>query len=184
MADYIPQFRTAAQQVRAHFQAELNKIRTGRASVNLVDGVMVEAYGTRMHLQEVASISSPDPTLIVISPWDKSLMGAIEKGVHQAELGISPVVDTDVVRLPIPSLTQEKRQELVKLVAKKLEEAKILLRNARAEVKQLIESQKDESGISEDDIKADIEVLDKDQRDEVEALQKIADEKEKVLTTI
>ncbi|MBP7876315.1 ribosome recycling factor [Candidatus Woesebacteria bacterium] len=184
MADYIPQFRITAQQVRAHFQAELNKVRTGRASVNLVDSVMVEAYGTRMHLQEVASISSPDPTLIVISPWDKSLMGAIDKGVRMADLGISPVVDTDVVRLPIPSLTQEKRQELVKIVAKKHEEAKILLRNARAEVKQLIESQKDESGISEDDIKADIEVLDKDHREEVEALEKIAKEKEVVLTTI
>ncbi len=184
MADYIPQFRTTAQQVRAHFQAELNKVRTGRASVNLVDSVMVEAYGSRMHLQEVASISSPDPTLIVISPWDKSLMAAIDKGVRMADLGISPVVDTDVVRLPIPSLTQEKRQELVKIVAKKHEEAKILLRNARAEVKQLIESQKDEGGISEDDIKADIAVLDKDHREEVEALEKIAQEKEKVLTTI
>lgn len=184
MADYIPQFRTTAQQVKAHFQSELNKIRTGRASVNLVDSVMVEAYGTRIHLQEVASISSPDPTLIVISPWDKSLTGAIEKGVRAADLGISPVVDNEVVRLPIPSLTQEKRQELVKMVAKKLEEAKILLRNARSEVKQLIESQKNESGISEDDIKADIEVLDKDHHLEVEALEKIAAEKEKVLTTI
>lgn len=184
MADYIPQFRTEAQQVRSHFQSELNKIRTGRASVNLVDSVMVEAYGTRMHLQEVASISSPDPTLIVISPWDKSLMAAIEKGVHQAEIGLSPVVDSEVVRLPIPALTQEKRQELVKLVSKKLEEAKIMLRNARSEVKQLIESQKDESGISEDDIKADIEILDKDHREEVEALEYIAQEKEKVLTTI
>lgn len=184
MADYIPQFRTTAQQIKAHFQAELNKIRTGRASVNLVDSVMVEAYGTRMHLQEVASISSPDPTLIVISPWDKSLMGAIDKGVRAADLGISPVVDTEVVRLPIPALTQEKRQKLVKLVAKKLEEAKILLRNARAEVKQLIEAQKNESGISEDDIKADIEVLDKDHHQEVLELERIASEKEKVLTTI
>jgi ribosome recycling factor len=184
MADYIPQFRTTAQQIRAHFQGELNKIRTGRASVNLVDSVMVEAYGTRMHLQEVASISSPDPTLIVISPWDKSLMGAIDKGVRAADLGISPVVDTDVVRLPIPSLTQEKRLELVKLVAKKLEEAKILLRNARSEVKQLIETQRNESGISEDDIKADIEVLDKDHHEEVLELEKIASEKEKVLTTM
>ncbi len=184
MADYIPQFRSSAQQVKAHFQAELNKIRTGRASVNLVDGVMVEAYGTRMHLQEVASISSPDPTLIVIAPWDKSLMVAIDKGIRQADLGISPVVDTDVVRLPIPSLTQEKRQELAKVVSKKLEEAKILLRNERATVKQLIESQKDETGISEDDIKADIEVLDRDHREEVEALEKISAAKEKVLLTI
>lgn len=184
MADYIPQFRTAAQGVRTHFQGELNKIRTGRASVNLVDSVMVEAYGTRMHLQEVASISSPDPTLVVISPWDKSLMGAIEKGVRQAELGLSPVVDTDVVRLPIPSLTQEKRLELVKMVGKKLEEAKILLRNERSDVKQLIETQKDESGISEDDIKADIAVLDSDHKTEVEALEQIAKEKETVLTTI
>lgn len=184
MADYIPQFRTEAQRVRVHFQAELNKIRTGRASVSLVDGVMVEAYGTRMHLQELATISAPDPTLIIISPWDKSLMGAIEKGVRTAELGISPVVDTDVVRLPIPSLTQEKRQELVKLVAKKHEEAKILLRTARAEVKQLIETQKNESGISEDDIKADIEVLDTDHRAETELLEKIAQEKEKILLTL
>lgn len=184
MADYIPQFRTQAAAVRTHFQAELNKIRTGRASINLVDEVMVEAYGTRMRLQEVASISAPDPTLIVISPWDKSLLGAIEKGVQIAELGISPVVDSEVVRLPIPALTQEKRQEMVKLVSKKLEEAKILLRNVRTEVKQLIESEKNSEGVSEDDIKADIELLDKEQREEVEALEKIAQEKEAVVTTI
>lgn len=184
MADYIPQFRSEAAKVRAHFQAELQKIRTGRAAVGLVDGVTVEAYGTRMQLQEVASISAPDPTLIVISPWDKSLMGAIEKAVQIADLGMSPVVDSDVIRLPVPSLTQEKRLELVKLIGKKLEEAKIMLRNVRVEVKQLIESEKDTSGISEDDIKADIELLDKEQREEVEVLEKLAAEKEKVVTTI
>lgn len=176
-------FTQAAEKTLAHLKQELNKVRTGRASISMLDDVMVEAYGSRMKLVEVASLSTPDASLIVISPWDKSLLTAIEKAINVSGLQLQPAVDSDLIRLPIPQLTQEKRQEMVKLVYKKLEEAKIMLRNARQEAKKEIEDTA-EAGLSEDQVKQDLEQLDSVQHEYNQRFENLAKEKEAALLQV
>lgn len=171
-------FKTAADKTVVHLQQELGKLRTGRASVSMLDDVTVEAYGAMMKVAEVASISAPDPSLIVIAPWDKSLLSAIEKAIFASGLSLSPAVDSEVVRLPVPPLTQEKREELVKVVYRKLEEAKIMLRNARQDTKQEIE---DTEGVSEDVTDQQLKDLDAAQHEYNAKLEAMAKEKEAAL---
>ena len=140
---------------------DMGTIRVGGAKPSMVESVSVEAYGSRMRLMEVATISAPDLTQIVISPWDKTLIRAIEKGIMDSGLGLMPNVSGDVVRIVIPALTEERRTDYVKLVHQKLESGKVLLRNARQEVKEEIELHKDQAGVSEDDVKKDLEELQK-----------------------
>ena len=140
---------------------DLSSVRTGRAKPSLVEDVKVEAYGTMMSIKELATISAPDTTLIVISPWDKGLVAAISSGIQKSGLNIQPIVDGDTVKISIPALTQERREELVKLVHQKLESAKVMIRGVRTEIKEEIEVQEGEAGISEDSIKSWLESMQK-----------------------
>ncbi len=134
----------------ASLKLELHKIRTGRASTALLDGISVEAYGTQSPLNQLANLSVPDPRLIVVSPFDASTMGAIEKAIHASNLGLTPSNDGKVVRIPIPALTEERRKELVKQAKKMAEDHKVGVRDARREA--LNELKKMESdGLSKDD---------------------------------
>lgn len=175
-------FTQSAEKTRQFLLQELQKIRTGRASISMLDDVSVEAYGTRMKLTEVASLSTPDSSLIVIAPWDKSLLTAIEKGINQAELNLQPAVDSDVIRIVVPALTQEKRQELVKVVYKKLEEAKIMLRNARQEAKKEIDA--NASNVSEDETDQLLKLLDAKQHEYNASFEELAKEKEAALLKV
>ncbi|MEI6690808.1 MAG: ribosome recycling factor [bacterium] len=132
---------------------DLSSIRTGRAKPSMVENVKVEAYGAYMELRELASITAPDTTLIVISPWDKSLINAIANGIRKADLNVNPIVDGETVKIAIASLTEERRQELVKMTHQKLETGRVMIRQVRAEIKEEIEKLEDESGVSEDDVK-------------------------------
>jgi ribosome recycling factor len=143
------------------FRGDLSTIRTGRAKPALVEGVMVEAYGGMMKLMELASITAPDSSMIVIKPWDKSLLGAIEKGIQMSELHLNPVTDSEQVRLNIPPLTGERREELVKLVSQKRHMSEEMLRDIRTKFKKQIDGQKGQPGISEDAIKRDLDELQK-----------------------
>ena len=165
-------------------KAELSSLRTGRATVSLLDSVKVEAYGALMSVSEVASLTIPDPALIVIKPWDRSLIGNIEKAIMVANLNLSPIVDGEIVRVPVPALTTERRQEMVKLLAQKVEAGRVLIRNIRAETKQEIESQKHEADVSEDDIERELVSLETKVKEILEQAQIIHDEKEKELLTI
>jgi len=169
------------QKVVDHLMQDLKGVKTGRAKPALVEDVMVEAYGTRMRLQELAAITAPDPRQIIISAWDKSLTEAISKGINMAGLNLNGVVDGEVVRINIPSLTAESREQLVKLVAAKLESAKIMLRQARAEVKKEIEAQKDEGGVGEDQIKRELNLLQKTVDEFEEKLENMVSAKEEEL---
>lgn len=132
---------------------DLSGVQTGRARPALVESVKVEAYeGSFMEIKELAGITAPDPHSLVIKPWDSSVLTKIEKGINEANLGLNPVVDKEIVRIVIPSLTEERRTELVKLVKQKIEAGKAFLRQIRVEVKQKIDDQKDAAGVSEDDI--------------------------------
>ena len=122
------------------YQKDLSRMRTGRANLNILEGVRVEYYGSPTPLAQVASCNIADPRLITIKPWDKALLGAIEKAILTADVGITPNNDGALIRLPIPALTGERRKDLVKQVGKMGENAKISIRNVRRDFKSLIES--------------------------------------------
>lgn len=131
----------AMEQVIEFFQRELAAIRTGRANPALVEDVKADAYGTATPLKQLAQISVPDATSIVITPWDKSQIPEIEKGIRDADLGLEPSNDGSVVRLTLPPLTEETRQEMTKVVAEKLEAARVSLRNLRHDAIKQLESE-------------------------------------------
>ena len=131
---------------------ELKVVRTGRASPALVERVMVEYYGVPTPLQQLAVISAPEPNLLLIRPYDASSIGAIEKGILQADLGFNPGNDGRVIRIPIPRLTEERRRDMVKLVKRRVEEGKIALRNIRRDTLEELREYESEKLISEDEL--------------------------------
>jgi ribosome recycling factor len=130
---------------------DLSRIRTGRASLALLDGITVDYYGTPTPLNQVATLAVPESRLITVQPWDKSQIGLIEKAIQRSELGLTPVNDGKLIRLAIPVLTEERRKELVKQVKKTGEETKIALRNVRREGNDSLKSQEKAKQISEDE---------------------------------
>jgi ribosome recycling factor len=129
---------------------ELAKLRTGRASPALLDGVKVDYYGSTLPLNQVATVSIPEPRLIVIQPWDKSTLAEIEKAIHKSAIGITPNNDGSVIRLSIPALTTERREELVKLTQKLGEDTRVAIRNVRREANSEIKKEEKNKNISED----------------------------------
>src|SRR5918912_3169778 len=134
-----------------HVRHELAGVRTGRASVTILDGVQVEAYGSKMPLNQVAGLSIPEPTLIVAQPFDPSQLGAIEKAIRAAGLGLNPANDGKVVRIPIPALTEERRKELSRHVHKLAEEGRNSVRQVRRDANERLKKLLKEHKISEDD---------------------------------
>ena len=130
---------------------ELAKRRTGRANVSLLDGIKVDYYGTLSPLNQIASVQVPDPRLITIKPWEKSMVSVIEKAIMQSSLGLNPSSDGELVRIPIPPLTGERRKELVKDVKRVGEDTKVALRNHRRDANEMLKSLEKEKEISEDD---------------------------------
>lgn len=140
---------------------ELKLIRTGRAKPSMLEHIRVEAYGQQMQLNELATVSAPDSQLLIVSPWDKSILGHIEKAIRISNLNLNPVVDGDIIRIVVPQLTQERREEMVKLVKQKHESGKNMLRDSRTRMKKELDEKEDESGVSEDDIKSWMEEMQK-----------------------
>ena len=124
---------------------EFASIRTGRASTALLDKVMVDYYGTPSPINQVANVTAPEPRLILVKPWEKSMIGPIEKAVLQSDLGLNPSNDGDTIRLAIPQLTEERRKELVKVVSKKAEEAKVAVRNIRRDANDALKKEEKQS---------------------------------------
>lgn len=133
-------------------EKSFSKVRTGRASLSLLDGIKVEYYGTPTPLNQVASLSVPESRLIVISPWDSSVLGAIEKAIQKSDLGLMPNNDGKLIRLAIPVLTEERRKELVKVVKKMAEECKVKQRNIRRDANEQLKTLKKDNEISEDEL--------------------------------
>ena len=133
------------------FRQELSHIRTGRASIGLLDGIEVEVYGSKMKLNQLANVSAPEARLLVIAPWDKSQMAVIEKAIMSSPLDLTPSNDGNVIRLPIPQLTEERRKDLVKMVGKLAEEARVSVRNIRRHAVDTIKAGQKDGDIPEDD---------------------------------
>ena len=132
-------------------ERDFQRIRTGRASASLLDGIKVDCYETQMPLDQVASISVPESRLITIQPWDQSVIGDIEKGILKSELGLTPMNDGKIIRIAIPPLTEERRKELAKVARKMAEEGKIAIRNHRRDANEMFKELKKEKEISEDE---------------------------------
>lgn len=134
-----------------HFKEDLGQLRTGRASVSMVDSLMVDYYGSKSPIKQVASISTPDPRTIMISPWDKDNLVNIEKAVRESQLNLNPINDGQVIRINIPALTEERRKELVKVLNQKTEEARVSIRKNREEIWDEIQELEKDGKIGEDD---------------------------------
>lgn len=182
----IAQFQTKDKLEKAlsYFQQQIASLRTGRANAQLLDGVRVLAYGTQMAINELASVTAPDPQLIIVKPWDKTLLAEIEKAIQSAQLNLNPIVDADLIRIVVPPLTQERRQQLIKVLYQKAEEAKVMIRNIRSEVRREIDKQSGSAGVSEDDIKAAEAELDDLAKEYVAKVEELAAGKEQELSSI
>jgi len=130
---------------------ELARIRTGKATPALIESVVIECYGSQMPLNQLATITVPEPRLLVVQPWDKSTVGDIVKGIQKSELGLNPTSDGNVLRIPVPRLTEERRKDLVRLVGHKVEECRVAVRNIRRDARENLKKLKKNGDISEDD---------------------------------
>ncbi len=132
---------------------EMSKVRTGRASTSLLDDVMVEYYGMPTPLSQVATLSTPEARLITVQPWEKNLIPEIEKALFKADIGLTPSSDGQLIRLPVPALTEERRRDMVKIIKRMAEDAKISVRNARRDANENLKMLEKEKEITEDDLK-------------------------------
>ena len=158
---------------------DFKKSRTGRASLALFEGMKISYYGTSTPLNQVASLSIPESRLIVINPWDQSIIGEIEKEILKSELGLTPMNDGKVIRISIPALTEERRKELVKVVRKIAEEHKVSIRNIRRDANELLKDLKKDGDISEDDFFGAQDKVQKLTDDYIKSVDEICQEKEK-----
>jgi ribosome recycling factor len=150
----MPTIRHMSEQMEAALEAmrrEFASVRTGKASAALLDTVRVDAYGAKTPLNQVASINTPEPRLILVQPWDKSLMNDIERAIRAADLGLNPSNDGNVIRVPIPPLSEERRKDMVRLLHRLAEEGRISVRHARQEANKEIKRLEGEHEISEDE---------------------------------
>jgi len=150
--EIISELRDKMTKTGDALKRDFKKIRTGRASTALLDGIKVECYETQMPIEQVASISIPESRLITIQPWDQTVIGNIEKSILKSELGLTPMNDGKIIRIPIPPLTEERRKELAKLARKMAEECKISIRGHRRDTNEMFKELKNEKELSEDDL--------------------------------
>lgn len=178
---------TMVQQMDKSIQSlkgELAKVRTGRASTALVDTVHVDYYGSNVPLNQVANVTTPDARTIQVSPWEAGTLGAIEKAILAANIGLTPQNDGKVIRIPLPPLTEERRKDMVKLVKKMGEETKIAVRNHRRDGNEELKKLEKAKSLSEDDAKKAMELVQKKTDEKVAEVDKVIAGKEKEIMTI
>ncbi len=167
-----------------HLLGEFGAIRAGRANPTVLDRISVDYYGVMTPIQQVGTISTPDPRTLTIQPWDTSLLKAIEKAILASELGITPQNDGRVIRLSFPQLTEERRRDLTKVAAKKAEEAKVAVRSIRRDAIETFKAQKKKSEITEDDYKDIEEDIQKLTDSKIKEIEKMLEKKNKEITEI
>jgi ribosome recycling factor len=166
------------------FRKELASVRTGRANVAILDHVRVDYHGTPMPVNQLGSVTVPDASMLVISPWDPSVVALIDKAIRASDLGLNPTNDGKVVRIPIPSPTEERRKELVKHIHKALENHRTAIRNIRRDLKEAIDKLEKEKKISQDEQKRALEELDKLSQAETKKVEELSASKEKEVMEI
>lgn len=160
----MPTRREAQEHMENALEAmrrEFSAVRTGKASPALLDTVRVDAYGSKMPINQVATVSVPEPRLMVVQPWDKGLLSAIEKAIMSSELGLNPASDGNVLRVPVPALNEERRKEMVRLLHKLAEEGRVAVRHARQEANKAIKAREGAHEIGEDDAHRQLDEIQK-----------------------
>jgi ribosome recycling factor len=178
-AEILDETRRKMNKVLEVMSQDLSRVRTGRASVALLEGIKVDCYGTSMPLPQVASLAAPEPRLLTVQPWDSGILGDIEKALLKSDLGLTPTNDGKVIRLPIPALTTERRKELVKNVKKTGEEAKVALRNVRRDANDQFKKLKNDKQLSEDESHKAQDEVQKITDEFIKKVDQVAAEKEK-----
>ena len=167
-----------------HLKTELGQLRTGRASPGLVEHILVEAYGTKAPLIELASITVPEARQLVIQPWDANIVKDIERAITASNLGVAPTVDGKILRVNLPALNEERRKELIKIMQAILEQAKVQIRSQREDINKSLKNQEKAGDISEDELIAALKELQKIVDDANEQVKKLGEGKEKEIMTI
>jgi ribosome recycling factor len=177
-ATYV-QLKTRMEKAVEDFRKAMAATRTGRASVHMLDGVSVEAYGSQMPLNQVAQVHAPEAQMITVQPFDPSQLGAIEKAIRSGDLGLNPMNDGKMIRVPVPPLTQERRQEMVKHLHKILEEHRTAVRNIRRDGNDAIKKALKDKKITEDEEKRSLEEIQRLTDDEIKKMEEMSKAKEK-----
>jgi ribosome recycling factor len=182
----IPALKDIQQQLKSRmekavddFRANLASTRTGRASVHMLDQVKVPYYGSDMPLNQVAQVTAPDANMIVIQPWDASILGDIEKALRASDLGFNPQNDGKIIRIPVPPMTEERRREVVKHLNKTLEDHRTAVRNIRRDGNDMIKKSAKDKKISEDEEKRSLEEIQKLTDDEIKRMEEMCRNKER-----
>jgi len=173
------QLKTRMDKAVEDFRQELGATRTGRASVHMLDSVVVDAYGSQMPLNQLANVSAPEPQLITVQPWDMSQIGAIEKAIRSAELGLNPMNDGKLIRVPVPALTEERRKDMVKHLHKVLEDHRTAVRNIRRDGNDAIKKALKDKKITEDEERGAMDQIQKLTDDEIKKMEELCKAKEK-----
>jgi ribosome recycling factor len=168
----------------AALKSALSRIRTGRANAALLDSVRVDYYGTLTPLNQMASITTPEPRLIMVKPWDRSVVGTVEKAIQASDLGLNPSSDGEIIRIPVPPLTEERRKELVKVVRKHGEECKVSIRNGRRDSNELLKDMESSGEAPKDDVARALKQIQTMTDDGVKEVDKIVDAKQAEITEI
>jgi ribosome recycling factor len=182
--DALAQAKIRMEKAVEDFRKDLASVRTGRANVALLDHVRVDYHGTPMPINQLGTLSVPDPMMIVISPWDPGAVAPIDKAIRTSDLGLNPTNDGKVVRIPIPPLTEERRKDLVKHIHKVLEDHRTAVRNIRRDIKEAVEKLEKEKKISEDDRKRSLDELEKLTHSETKKIEDLSAAKEKEVMEI
>jgi len=182
--DTIEDVESRMQKSIGNLQKEFAAIRTGRANPAMFDGVKVDVYGSEMPLNQVATISVPEPRLVVVQPWDKSNLGNIEKAILKSELSLNPSNDGNLIRIQIPDLTEERRKEYVKLAKSKAEECRVSIRNIRRDGNDMMKTLEKDKEISEDDSKTGQANIQKKTDKYIDDVQAMTDNKEKEILSL
>jgi ribosome recycling factor len=184
LKDTYVQLKTRMDKAVEDFRKALVGTRTGRASVHMLDGVLVEAYGSQMPLNQVATVHAPEPQLITVQPYDPSQLAAIEKAIRGGELGLNPMNDGKIVRVPIPALTEERRKDMVKHLHKVLEDHRTAVRNVRRDGNDAIKKAMKDKKISEDEEKRAMDEIQKLTDGEIKKMEEMCKAKEKEVMEI
>jgi ribosome recycling factor len=179
LKDTYVQLKTRMEKAVEDFRKAMAATRTGRASVHMLDNVTVEYYGSQMPLNQIAQVHAPEPQLITVQPFDPSSLAGIEKAIRNAELGLNPMNDGKIVRVPVPPLTQERRQEMVKQLHKVLEEHRTAIRNIRRDGNDSVKKALKDKKISEDEEKRGLEEIQRLTDDEIKKMEEMSKGKEK-----
>jgi ribosome recycling factor len=180
--DILSDLKSSMDNTLESLKRDLAKRRTGRANVSILDGIKVDYYGTKSPLNQVASLQVPDPRMITIKPWEKSLIQVIEKAIQQANIGLTPSSDGELIRIPVPPLSEERRRDLVKDIKKLGEEAKVGLRNQRRDANEMLKECEKNKDISEDELHRGLTKVQEVTDEYVAKVDSIVEAKEKEIT--